>query len=123
MANEIYYTLGLQIVNGNLLLDINDLARTCDMAGTIVARDVKAVPTTAAGTALDLASISTQGFAHFINLDATNYIEIGVQVSSTFYPFVKLKAGEACLLPLGTSAPFARANTASVNLDFVVCER
>lgn len=123
MANEIYYTLGLQVVNGNLLLDINDLARTCDMAGTIIARDVKSVPTTAAGTALDLASISTQGFAHFINLDATNFIEIGVQVSGTFYPFVKLKAGEACLLPLGTSAPYARADTSAVNLDFVVCER
>mgnify|MGYP003134299256 FL=1 len=123
MANEIYYTTGLQVVHDDLLLDINDLARTCDMAGHIVTRDVKAVPTTAAGTALDLASISTQGFAHFVNLDSTNYIEIGVQVSSTFYPFVKLKAGEACLLSLGTSAPYARANTASVNLDFTVCER
>ena len=123
MANEIYYTLGLQVVNSGLLLDINDLARTCDMAGTIIARDVKAVPTTAAGTALDLASISTQGFSHFVNLDATNYIELGTQTGGTFYPFVKLKAGEACVLPLGTSAPFARANTASVNLDFVVCER
>jgi hypothetical protein len=43
-------------------------------------------------------------------------------VSGTFYPFGKLLPGEVALLRLGTSAPYARADTAAADLEFGVVE-
>lgn len=70
--------------------------------------------------ALVMQDVSTAGLARFENLDTTNYVEIGVLVSSTFYPFLKLKAGEFQFVRLGTSAPYAKANTAAVRLDYEI---
>ena len=38
------------------------------------------------------------GYAFFRNIDATNYVEIGVQISTVFYAFAKLKAGEVAVV-------------------------
>ncbi len=123
MADEITYTLGLQCVNQDLLVDVNDKTRYADQTGRARASGSPSIPTTSAGTALSFTSISTPGFAHFVNLDTANYVEIGVQVAGTFYPFAKLEAGEAALIPLANTTFYARANTAAVRLDYVVLER
>jgi hypothetical protein len=61
--------------------------------------------------------------AVFENLDANNYIEIGIQVTGTFYPFLKLLAGkQAGPMWLGTAAPYARANTGNVKLFYIMYE-
>jgi len=81
---------------------------------------VVSVATTSTGQALVLQGVSTCGWARFENLDATNYVEIGVSVSSVFYPFIKLKPTEFCIVRLGSNAPYARANTLSVQLDYEI---
>lgn len=53
------------------------------------------------------------------NLDATNYVELGVVVSATFYPLVKLSAGAKfpTLFQLASGVTlYAKANTASCNI-------
>lgn len=61
---------------------------------------------------------ATQGWAYLHNLDSTNYVEVGVEVSAAFYPLVKLKAGERFALRFAPSvALFSRANTAAVRLS------
>lgn len=124
MADEITVTTGLAVSKTNgPSLSRPAAANQYDMAGNVIARDVTSVPTTSAGTALDVASVSNLGWAYFANLDSTNYVEIGVQVSGTFYPFLRLLAGAKCVVPLSSSATlYARANTAAVNLDFEIVE-
>lgn len=80
---------------------------------------VVTIPTTAGGTNIPI-GVTTPGEAWFVNLDETNYIEIGVQVAATFYPCIRLNAGEwsPVRLGLGASALFARANTAAVDLQY-----
>lgn len=73
--------------------------------------------------ALVLQDVSSLGWARFENLDATNYIEVGVVVSSTFYPFLKLLAGEYAFVRLGSAiVPYAKANTAACKLDYEIFE-
>jgi len=70
--------------------------------------------------AIVLQDVSSCGWARFENLDATNYVELGVVVAATFYPFIKLKATEFCIIRLGSNAPYAKANTAAVQLDYEI---
>jgi hypothetical protein len=84
---------------------------------------VQSIPTTAAGTAIGLGNIATLGLSWFKNLDATNYLELGVQVAGTFYPLVRLNAGETYPFRFAQGiTPYARANTATVKLEYEINE-
>lgn len=124
MADEITVTIGLNASKANAPKVTNSAeARQHDWSGNIVAADVTEVPTTAAGTSIDLASISTSGWALFENLDNTNYVELGVQVSGTFYPLARLLAGERAAFRLSASATlYALSNTAACDLYWQVLE-
>lgn len=78
----------------------------------------------AAGDTLELGGVNNPGLALFLNLDAVNYVEVGVRVSSTFYPFLKLMPGQySGPMFLGTSAPCAVANTSPVKLFYIIYNR
>jgi hypothetical protein len=76
----------------------------------------------AAHEALPMGDVGTAGWAWFVNLDATNYVEIGVDVAAAFVPMVRLKPGEPALFRLATNAPYAKANVAAVKLDYEIFE-
>ena len=76
----------------------------------------------AAHEALILGEVATPGFAYFKNLDATNYVQIGVDVAAAFVPFVKLLPGQSAQVWLGTTAPYAKANTGAVLLDYMIAD-
>jgi hypothetical protein len=122
MASEITTRVQLTATKGSLSVKRDSGSTVIDMSGTHKAAGAMDIPTTAGGTAIPLGSVSTAGLSYFRNLDATNYLTIGVVVSATFYPLVKLKAGESCLLRLGTNAPYALANTATCVLEYEVLE-
>lgn len=70
--------------------------------------------------ALGLGSISTVGYCIFHNCDATNYITIGKTGANDI---IKLKAGEwVGPVRLGTNAPYAIANTAACELEYIIFE-
>jgi hypothetical protein len=71
--------------------------------------------------ALDVGDFTTKGFMFAINRDATNYVELFPDSSGTT-AFAKLKAGEPCLVRLGTSTPYAKADTAAINLEYLIIE-
>lgn len=75
---------------------------------------IASIPTTASGTAISMSGIATPGIAFIRNLDTTNYLEAGVVVAGTFYPFMKIKAGAFYVFGLGTLTPYLRANAAAV---------
>ncbi len=123
MANEISVVTRLYARNGFLLVDHNVGSVAVSMTGTTYASGAVEYPTTAAGTAISLDGVTTatMGYAFFRNLDATNYIEIGIQTGGVFYAFAKLLAGEVAVVRLNqTNAPYARANTASVRLAYSI---
>lgn len=78
----------------------------------------------AAGYALELGGVVAPGLAIFVNLDANNYVEVGVQVSGTFYPFLKLDALQhSGPMFLGTADIYALANTDTVKLFYIIYDR
>lgn len=126
MANEISGSFQLSVQNGSLVTTRSHSFNT-DQATARASSAVQNIPTTAGGTALVFnASLTTQGYAYFINLDATNYVSIGVQVGGTFYPLARLKGGasgkkEGAILRLEPGVTvYALANTAAVDLEFGV---
>lgn len=119
MANEIRANVSLTVAKGNIATT-RSTNNTVTMSGSVYAQGVQSIPTTANGTAISVGSVATAGWAYFRNLDAANYVEIGVQTGGTFYPTLKLLAGEACLVRLTTNAPYAQANTAAVLLDYTL---
>lgn len=120
MADEITVNVKLSVTKGTLVQRFEPGALSFDMTGSVASGGVASIPTTAAGTALNMGSVTTAGWTYLRNTDANNYVEVGVQVAGTFYPSVKLKAGEAGVVRLGTNAPYARANTAAVNLQYFI---
>lgn len=123
MADEITVIAGLRCSKSNLLVSHNTLQSVFTMSGDATSRNVQSIPTTAAGTALSIAAaVGTAGFAFFRNLDATNFVEIGVQVGGTFYPVIKLKAGEYGVCRFSVLTLYARSDTAATLLDMSMIE-
>ena len=73
----------------------------------------------AAHEALILGEVGTPGYGWFTNTDSTNFVEIGIDEAATFHPFAKLLAGQTAMVPL-SEAPYAQADTGSVNLDYTI---
>lgn len=124
MADEITYSGRLKAVKGNINVLREHLNKTVTMTGDALSHQVQDIPTTASGTALDIgAAVGTEGYAMFINLDSTNFVQIGVENAGTFYPAIKLKAGESAgPLRMGSELTHAVADTATVPLEFFILE-
>lgn len=110
----------LTISKGGLKRSFSDVAGFDFVASSpAVAAGVPTIGTSA-HEALPMQDVSTAGWARFKNLDSTNYVQIGVDSTGTFIPMLKLKALESCVVRLATNAPYAKANTASVQLDYEI---
>lgn len=90
-------------------------------ASNVVIRNTQTIGTTYEAIAVsDLAGL---GYGRFINRDATNYVEVGVEVSAAFYPLIKLRPGmDSGWVPLAAVTLYARANTASVKMEYVLTD-
>lgn len=120
MSNEVSYQFQIILNNGKLKDQYASNSITANQATAALMRNVQSISNTAPAQALDLGSVVTPGFAVFQNLDATNYVDIGVYSGGSFYPFTRLKAGEQQMVRLSTNAPYALANTASVSLFYII---
>lgn len=65
------------------------------------------------------ADLGTPGYVWVMNLDATNYVEIG---ATTGVYTIKLKAGEMALWRHDSATIYAKANTAAVLIEYIICE-
>ena len=69
-------------------------------------------------------SVTNLGVAYFKNLDSTNFIELGVDVSSTFYPVLRLGPGESVVCKLSPAITlYAKADTAVARLQAAIYEQ
>lgn len=121
MANEISYQFQMRLGNGTLTDAYNNSSGSASQTTAALVRNTQTISTAAGGDALDLGGVVTPGFAVFSNLDGTNYVEVGSNVAGTFYPFLKLNPGEQSgPVRLSVAAPYARANTGSVKLFYII---
>jgi len=120
MSNEISYNFQILLNNVSLKDQYSSGSIAATQITPALVRNVQSIAVTPPDTAINLGSVVTPGFAVFQNLDLVNYVEIGIDITGTFYPFMKLKAGEQGMLRLGTVAPCALANTLAVNVFYVI---
>lgn len=113
----------MTLLKGSLSLTEEPGSQLIDVSGTRTDGGVQDIGTGAHELLAIGSDFGTAGWASFLNLDATNYVELGLDSGATFVPFVKLLAGEFCVVPLSTKLVYAKANTGSVKLKFSMVER
>lgn len=123
MANEIRYSFSLSVTNGELKDSYSSGNLASDQASARVFRSVINLdPAVGSGyQAMGTGTIAVPGYAVFVNLDDTNFVDIGIEVSGAFHSFLKLGPGQqAGPMPLGATSLFGRANTAALDVMYIV---
>lgn len=120
MSNEIVYQFQIFLRNGSLQDQYSSGSKTTDQSAPLLIRNVQTIGTTVTGDALALGGVTGAGYSVLQNLDASNFVDVGSNVGGTFYPFLRLEAGEQQLIRLAVTTPYAKADTAPVNLFYVV---
>lgn len=118
MANEATVTVSLQFAKGSVDLTLSDAAKTFDVTGTRYQRAVQSVGTSE--EALDMGDITDPGWAYFRNLDASNFVEIRAATGDT--ACIRINAGESCCFRLVATAPFVMADTAAIDLEYMIVQ-
>lgn len=122
MANEIKITPSLIVANGSLYLAVSPGVKYITQTNALVYNEVIACTTTDTALSFNTISAANYGMLYMVNLDAANYVDIGVQSGSAGIWFCRLKPGEP-------NGPFrvvpsitlrSRANTATCNVQFVM---
>jgi len=121
MANEITVSATLLFAKGEIASQgFQRTNKQFDVSGTKYVRGVQNIGTSP--EALGMGEVAAPGWFFFLNLDATNYVEILTGVAGS--AFLKLKPKEFAMgrLPASVTAPAAQANSAAVNLEYLVIE-
>ncbi|KKL17323.1 hypothetical protein LCGC14_2486730 [marine sediment metagenome] len=118
MANEATVTTSLQFAKGSVNLTLSDAASTFDVTGTRYIRGVQEVGTSE--EALDMGDLTDPGWCYMRNLDTSNFVEVYAATAET--AFMKLKAGEHCCFRLVATAPFVKADTGSIDLEYMIVQ-
>ena len=120
MADEITMSASLQIAATNFAESFSPGKLSVDLSDTSGSGGTQTIGT--AVEAITKGDTSDGGVFFFRNTDSTNYVEIGPTsndtAGGTFYPTIKLLAGEYAIGRLASADIFAKANTASVDLQF-----
>lgn len=121
MANELTVTLSLSGYKPSVMSQSKSLSVTgasFTMSGTFIS-DGSFLVATGSGTAIPLGAVTAPHYCVLHNLDAANYVTIRNGSGGT--DVLKLQAGEWALFPfLDTATPWAVANTAAVNMEFLI---
>jgi hypothetical protein len=121
--NEIRVTAQLFLNNGNLTLDRIVGGLQLDQAVPGYSASVQKIGAGAHEQIMISTDIDTPGYAYFRNLDDNESIQVGLDVSSTFYPLIELGPAEVALLPLADVDLYAISlGTGDTQLEWVVLE-
>lgn len=113
MADELTLSGSVRYVKGNVNFS-RTLADQVTVTGNVLAHNIQNIGT--AEETLGIGEVTLSGYAIFLNLDSTNYVELG---KATGVYSIKLKAGEFAILRLDSwAAAYAKANTAAVDLEY-----
>ncbi len=120
MADEIKISAFLSMNKGGSTPSLLFPADTFDMTGTDFIMGRQTATTTTA--ALEIGRITQPGLMMLINKDATNYVELGGATFTIGNGVVRVNAGEPCVFRWRGTTPFILANTASVEVAYLIIE-
>lgn len=118
MAGTYTYNVNVNLVNGTYTYNFAPNGNiTQNNLGAV--SQVVSIPTTP--TTISTTGLTTAGYCFVQSLDATNYVQIGTTVSGTFYPIIKIEAGEFAVFRLDPSVTLQmKANTAAVEVAYCI---
>lgn len=121
MAGTITLQTGITHVNGSLSINVPQESKAIVQTTQGAFTDTQSIATT--DTALTIGSIATLGVMVVKNLDATNFVDIGSYVGGTFYPLVRVLAGERYPFRVKPGLTlYAKAGTAAVKIQKTIYE-
>lgn len=120
MANEIKLNWSLSVTQGNLNRRVPSATQNITMTETEPAMAGGIIEVGTTHEAIPLGDVATRGIGYVKNLGPTNFVEIGVLVSGTFYGLHKVKVGESYPIRFGSNAPYAKADTAAIKLEYEI---
>jgi hypothetical protein len=118
MANEITISASLAFSKGGIGSSLSDSALQFDVSGTDYFQGTQGVGTSE--EALDIGHITTPGYCYMKNTDSTNFVSV-IRATSEGN-CIKLKAGEIALFRFEATAPFVKADTSDVQIDYLLIE-
>lgn len=121
MANEVTISGSLEYADSEGSDELFTLAEVMfSVTDKLFVRHKQAIGTTE--EAIDLGGLATLGWAVFKNLSATNYVELR-SATGAGNDIIKLPALGFAIFYFGSdvTAPFAIANTASCQLEYLIC--
>ena len=116
MANELTVSCSVRFSKSGREHDKAYGGLQIDVTGTNVICNTQTVGTSE--EALVVGDVGTAGYMIIKNLDATNYVTL--RASTGAADTVKLKAGEVAMYRLAANAPFAIANTAPCDVEYLL---
>jgi hypothetical protein len=119
MADEATVTTSLTFAKGSVDLTLSDVGSTFDVAGTRYVRGVQEVGF-ATDEALDMGDLTDPGWCYMRNLDTSNYVEVYAATGET--AFMRLLAGEHICFRMVATAPFVQADTAAIDLEYMIVQ-
>ena len=117
MANELRVTTKVNFSKGGAVVT-RSFSQDVTITGDAFTHGVQSVGTTEEELAQG-ADVGTPGYVLIKNLDATNYVEVG---STTGVYDIKLLAGEVALYRHNSGSVFAKSNTASCLVEYIIFE-
>ena len=118
MAEEITLSASLTFLKGGIGSSLSDTDLTFDVSGTDYFQGTQGVGTSE--EALDLGHITTPGYCYMKNTDSTNFVSV-IRATSEGN-CIKIKAGEVALFRFEATAPFVKADTSEVQIDYLLIE-
>lgn len=121
MANEIALTAALSITKSGVTISGAVTGKAITQSGDQSIGNIQIIGTSS--EAITIGDVVTIGYIYFKNLDATNFVSIhDVSPAVAGAASITLKAGECAVIPTRTTAWYAIADTADVNLHVVAIE-
>ena len=99
MANEATIRSSLQIRAGNVAYQSQPSSFQADVTGR-KGPSPGAISALTTGTAVSFAELVTPALCRIMNLDATNFITVGVYDGASFFPVIELLPGESYVVRL-----------------------
>lgn len=121
MADEITISGSLRLVRSGVDIDLAEIGRQFDQSGTKYVRLKQNIGI--AEEALDKGDITTPGYCIAVNLDTTNFVSIRPATGAANTIRLDANRGFAIFkFGSGATAPYAIADTAACDIDYLLIE-
>jgi len=117
MSNELTLRVSLSFSKGDAEVQ-RSKGISVDVTGDAFTHEVQSVGTTEEQLAQG-ADLGTPGYVLILNLDSTNYVEVG---STTGVYDIKLLAGEFACYRHNSATVYAKANTSACLVEYIIIE-